>query len=98
MNNPRPPLFLARQSYRRRRLIDATRLLPIVGVFLFLLPILWQPAETPKPDTAWGGVYLFSVWIFLIVAAAVLSLILARGEESGKGDEVSESDKNTGPG
>lgn len=68
----RPP-FLARKSYRRRRMADAARLLPVLGLFLVLLPILWRPAETPASDTASGGVYLFAVWNILIVAAFVLA-------------------------
>ncbi|WP_347310255.1 hypothetical protein [Defluviimonas sp. SAOS-178_SWC] len=68
-----PPKFLAHRSYRRRRMIDAARLLPLLGLFLILLPILWRPAATPEPDTAPGGVYLFAVWLFLIAVAFVLA-------------------------
>lgn len=69
------PLFLARRSYRRRRLMDAARLLPVLGVVLILLPGLWHPAETVAPDTGRGGLYLFAVWIGLILAA----FLTARG-------------------
>lgn len=71
------PLFLARKSYRRRRMTDAARLLPIVGVFLILMPILWQPASTPAPDTGYGVAYLFVVWTLLIVAARAVSHFVA---------------------
>jgi hypothetical protein len=71
------PLFLARKSYRRRRMTDAARLLPIVGVFLFLMPILWQPASTPAHDTGYGVAYLFIVWTLLILAARVISHFVA---------------------
>ncbi|MGL4281661.1 MAG: hypothetical protein ACRCS0_14960 [Albidovulum sp.] len=71
------PLFLARKSYRRRRMTDAARLLPIVGVFLILMPILWQPAITPAPDTGYGVAYLFIVWTLLILAARVISHFVA---------------------
>jgi hypothetical protein len=81
VKNPRPPLFLARQNYRRRRMMDAARLLPILGIFLFLLPVLWRPGETPEPDTAWGGLYIFSVWLGLILAAFVLARVLSRSEK-----------------
>ncbi len=66
MSRRRSPLFLARRSYRRRRLRDAARLLPVFGAFLFLLPILWEPAATDQRDTAPDGVYLFAVWAVLI--------------------------------
>ncbi len=78
MKAPRPPKFLARDNYRRRRLIDAARMLPLVGVFLILVPILWQPAATAEPDTARGFIYLFVVWVALIAAAFVLSRRLSR--------------------
>jgi hypothetical protein len=67
------PVFLARKGYRARRLTDAARLLPVAGLLLFLLPILWQPAATPAGDTAAGWVYLFSVWAGLIALAFLLS-------------------------
>lgn len=69
----REPLFLARQSYRRRRLEDAARLLPVLGVFLFLLPLL-----APDVGTAAQGLYLFAAWFGLIVATAVISRGLTR--------------------
>lgn len=73
------PLFLARRSYRRRRMRDAVRLLPLLGVVLLMLPVMWLPAETPEPDTGRGTIYLFSVWVFLVLAAAVLARGLAPG-------------------
>lgn len=69
------PLFLARRSYRRRRLMDGARMLPVLGLILFLMPVLWSPAQTPEPDTGRSGIYLFAVWAGLIV----LALALARG-------------------
>lgn len=74
-----PPLFLARRSYRRRRLMDAARLLPVLGVVLILLPGLWHPAETVVSDTGRGGLYLFAVWIALIVAAFAIARGLGPG-------------------
>jgi hypothetical protein len=56
---------------------DAARLLPLVGLFLVLLPVLWHPAETPEPDTTSGGVYLFAVWLILIIAAFFLARLLS---------------------
>ncbi len=83
MARPASPLFLARASYRRRRLRDAARLLPIVGVFLLLLPILWMP-DGKINLTAGDIIYFFAVWLALIVVAAVFSRGLRvgdRGEE-----------------
>lgn len=68
MREPIEPLFLARQTYRRRRLMDALRLLPWVGAFLFGLPLLWT-----DPGTAAGLIFLFAAWIVLIVLSFALS-------------------------
>ncbi|MFM2357064.1 MAG: hypothetical protein RLZZ528_2800 [Pseudomonadota bacterium] len=81
---PPAPLFVARQAYRRRRMADAARFLPIVGVVLFLLPILWEPARSPEPDTERGAVWLFTAWFILIVAAFGLAIPLARADRDSK--------------
>jgi peptidoglycan/LPS O-acetylase OafA/YrhL len=73
MKRPKPPLFLERDSYRRRRVADAARVLPVLGALLFLVPLLWAPGETHAPDTAPGGLYVFLVWGGLILAAFLLS-------------------------
>lgn len=68
-----PPLFLRRASYRQRRRRDAARLLPVVGLFLMLLPVLWSPQDTFRRDTAPDGIYLFVIWAVLIVLALLIS-------------------------
>ncbi|MDW4547955.1 hypothetical protein R5H32_01185 [Defluviimonas sp. D31] len=92
MKRPSPPRFLARRSYRRRRLIDAARLLPVLGFILIMVPILWRPGATAAPDTALGGLYLFAVWFGLIGAAFLVARILARGEpDAGDGETERET-------
>jgi len=83
----RRPLFLAPGPYRRRRLAEAARLVPVLGLFLILLPILWQPGETRLRDTAPDGLYLFGVWAGLIVIAALIAPRLAEGDEDAGEDE-----------
>ena len=87
MKPRRVPLFLKRRSYRKRRLRDAARMLPVVGLFLLLVPVLWRPAETARADTAPDGIYLFVVWFGLILVAALMAPGLT--EESG-GDDPEE--------
>lgn len=65
------PLFLARDSYRQRRLADAARLLPVLGVVLLLLPGF----ITITVDAI---IYIFSVWAALIVAIGLMSRHLAK--------------------
>jgi hypothetical protein len=77
MAERRAPVFLARRSYRRRRLIDTARLLPVVGAVLFLVPLLWEAgAPGAAGALAQRAVYIFAVWFALVAAAAALSRAL----------------------
>ena len=67
------PLFLAPQGYRQRRLRDAARLLPVLAGFLIVLPMLWGDDTSDKRHTGSDFIYLFAVWLFLIVVAALLA-------------------------
>lgn len=73
---PQRPLFLARNGYRRRRIMDAARALPLLGAFLFLIPLLWSGPDGGPAQTRVGVVYLFAIWAFLIGGAAWLSRFL----------------------
>jgi hypothetical protein len=81
----RPSLFLPRPEYRRRRLVDAARLLPLFGGFLMLLPILWGPAGAQGRDTARDGMYLFVIWAVLVGLAAWLAPRLADAADDTEG-------------
>ena len=80
MGKPKSPLFLARAVYRKRRLRDAARLLPLVGLFLFLLPKLWQTTALDGAGAAQDVVFIFVIWAGLIVATAALSHRLSKPE------------------
>jgi len=82
---PKRPLFLARASYRRRRLRDAARLLPIVGLGLLLLP-LFLLTGTRDHLAARDVIYLFCVWLGMIVIAAIFAPGL-RNRDAREGDE-----------
>ncbi|MEJ1992256.1 MAG: hypothetical protein P8X50_11270, partial [Maritimibacter sp.] len=81
MPAPREPIFLGRDTYRRRRLIDALRFLPIVGFLLFLSPLLGGGDASEPRSTALGVMFLFSVWFGLIVITMALVRLLARGPD-----------------
>lgn len=88
MPKARAPLFLARAVYRRRRLRDAARLLPILGLFLLLLPLMW--GDVTGAGAGQTVVYVFVIWAILIGLAAYLAPGLARPEadvEPDKGGE-----------
>ncbi|WP_245972188.1 hypothetical protein [Rhodovulum iodosum] len=81
---------MARQGYRRRRLVDMALLLPLLGVVLFQLPLLAGGAETgPRASTI---AYLFAAWALLIVMSALLARRLCQA-----GDPY-EEEAGTGPG
>jgi hypothetical protein len=75
----RPTLFLARASYRRRRLRDAARILPLVGAILLLFPLLWTP-EARVSLSSGDVIYFFAVWVILIGFAAAFAPGLRRSE------------------
>ena len=50
MKAGRTSVFLERETYRRRRIMDAARLLPLLGVALFALPLLWPKPGDPGGD------------------------------------------------
>jgi hypothetical protein len=74
------PLYLARASYRRRRLIDALRLLPFLMFGLWLLPLLWGGEGTNRPLGAGSRafVHVFVVWALGLIACAWLARYLRR--------------------
>ena len=73
---PNATLFLEKRSYRRRRMKDALRLLPIVGLLLWLLPVFWPSNDAPDgPDPvamSSAVTYVFIVWVLLIFAGLAL--------------------------
>jgi hypothetical protein len=79
MRRPKGPLFLARAPYRRRRLRDAARLLPLLGVFLLLLPLLWIPEARLSLHSA-DVIYFFGVWLVLVGLAAAFAPGLRGGD------------------
>ena len=90
MLTPREPVFLARDTYRRRRLVDGLRVLPVVGLLLFLSPLVGGAGYVR--ETAGSGVFIFAVWFALIVATGVLGRLLAgapNGSDPHDSDSVS---------
>lgn len=84
-----PPVFLERRSYRRRRMMDAVRILPVVGVLLWMLPLFW-PTDSDGPVSADtmamsdAVIYVFVVWLLLIAAGTALWWVLRRGPDAGE--------------
>lgn len=86
MSQPEDIVLPDRRAYRRRRITDAARLLPVLGCFLFILPVFVAGGDADA-TTASGLVFVFSIWGMLIVASAFLSRRLGRddGDDEGNG-------------
>lgn len=67
----RAPVFAEREAYRRRRLLDAARILPAAGLIALLMPVLW--VASGGTDTGAEAVYLFGLWAGLILAARLMA-------------------------
>ncbi|WP_333714280.1 hypothetical protein [Yoonia sp.] len=86
--NAPPPIFLQRASYRQRRLRDAARLMPFVGMVLWAIPLSWQTAEDGSEEGTSGLLYVFGVWVLLILLTAFLARRI-------KGDSRIDDDSGT---
>lgn len=80
MSRERGPVFLERRTYRRRRMSDAARLMPILGAALFGLPLLWGMVGPPT-STKRVMFYVFSIWFVLTVLTAVISRYLRQEKQ-----------------
>jgi hypothetical protein len=70
------PIFLERGSYRRRRMLDAVKLLVVLGACLWMIPVLWPEPdiEGTEPVALSDALfYIFGVWIFLTAVSAFLA-------------------------
>lgn len=76
------PIFLERRGYRLRRAMDAARLLPIFGLFAWILPLLWGEGTSRI-----GVIYVFGVWVALIVISAILSRFLSNAQAANPEDD-----------
>lgn len=72
-SDPATPVFLEPRTYRRRRLMDAARMLPVLGVVLWMVPLLWPTGPDDvkqRVPTSSAMIYVFVVWAGLICVAA----------------------------
>ena len=73
-------LFVERQTYRRRRIQDAARFLPVLAIVLMMVPLLWT--QGPDGVTMSGAIrYLFTLWAVLVGVALLLSFHLRDDRE-----------------
>lgn len=81
-----PGAFLEKRSYRRRRRTDGLRLLPMLGLWLFMVPLLWPAGPGPHPEgmtavpMSTALIYIFSIWCGLTILCGLLSIRHSRDE------------------
>ncbi|MDE0590038.1 hypothetical protein OU789_08895 [Halocynthiibacter sp. C4] len=97
------PLFLARETYRERRTMDAARLLPIMGAVLlvFLLPLIRSDTVSgsealQRANSSGTVLFLFAAWIILIAIAAGLSVRLRRIDEAAMDAQEASAENRSG--
>lgn len=78
-------LFLGRDAYRRRRLLDATRVVTALFALATLLPPIWLPHLFSYGR---GAVWLALGWTLTILITAALNHALARGSETEDEDDA----------
>lgn len=78
-------LFLGREAYRRRRLLDATRVVTALFALAALLPPIWLPHYFSYGR---GAVWLAVSWTTTILVSAALNHALARPAETEDEDDA----------
>ena len=73
-------LFQGRAAYRRQRMIDATRIVPVLLTLALLLPPIWRPAAF---SFGAGTIWLGGAWL----AAIIVTACLHRQIGTGPGDD-----------
>ncbi|PRY78988.1 hypothetical protein CLV80_103319 [Yoonia maritima] len=73
---PKSKIFLEQAGYRQRRLRDAVRMLPVLGIVLLSIPLLWPQDSGEMSYSSGALVYVFGVWVLLIVLSAFLSRMM----------------------
>ena len=71
-------VFLQRNLYRQNRLLDWIRVVPVIGLFLWLLPILWGREGADATRSSSAIVYVFLVWIALIFITFISARLLKK--------------------
>ncbi|HWL56428.1 MAG TPA: hypothetical protein VNQ78_07080 [Paracoccus sp. (in: a-proteobacteria)] len=77
-------LFLGRRAYRRRRMIDATRIVPVAFALLVLVPPIWRPQVF---SFATGALWLALGWLATIIVTATLHHVIGGTAEGADEDD-----------
>ena len=77
-DRPGPPsVFHERRTYRRRRVMDAARVAPLLALMLWMIPLIWPQSGDGTVNSAKALIYIFVVWAGIILLTWGLSYLLA---------------------
>lgn len=77
----KPVIFLERDRYRTRRLVDGLRLLPILAAVLWVVPAIWTHDTQNPPGIAQVAIYFFATWAIMIALCWLLARRLRHSPE-----------------
>jgi len=84
----RPPLTVKAPASDSARVRDAASLLPLLGLFLLMPPVITLfAAAVSVSGVPLIVVYVFGVWAALVVCAGLLARRLGRVDADGVGDD-----------
>ncbi|MFX0542618.1 hypothetical protein ACEWPM_012905 [Roseovarius sp. S4756] len=79
-------VFVAHDTYRQRRMVDAAGLLPTLGAVLFALPLLWLGQAGDAARTSYVMIYVFAVWAGLVILSALITRSLRASPDASEDD------------
>ncbi len=82
-----PTVFHERRTYRRRRVMDAARVAPVLALLLWMIPMIWPQSGAGTVSSATALIYIFLVWAGVILLTWGLSRLL--GDDA---EDASDSD------
>lgn len=80
-------VFHEKRTYRKRRLMDAAKVMPVLAIFLWCVPLIWPQSGDGAVTSATALVYIFGAWTGLIILTWILSLALRHTMDEGSDAE-----------
>ncbi len=67
-------------------MMDAVRLLPLLGLALWMVPLMWAVPDTAGASTPIASAlrYIFGIWTLMVLAAFALWWRTRRGDAPGQ--------------
>jgi len=86
-------IFLERNRYRTRRLVDGLRLLPVLAAILWVVPAIWTHDSQNPPGIAQVAIYFFATWAGMIALCLILARRLSHSAEFWSDSQTAPQDR-----